>query len=125
LPSVSSSSTSRSADVVRPPSTSVPVTTNFHSPSVLGCPFQVTVCRPGCSVSCASISCAPPGPVSVAVTCDGATTLYVNVSVSSTPSPFGETTSVDGGAAYTPVYESSSASPIGCSTFFEGRVSSV
>ncbi len=68
---------------------------------------------------------APLGPVSVAITCAGATSLYENVSVSSTPSPFGETTSDEGGDAYTPVYESSSASPIGSSVFVDGRVSSV
>jgi len=97
-PSVWSSRTSRSAVVVRPP-VSAPETTNFHWPSVLGWPFHASMCTPGSSASCASVSCAPPGPVSVAVTCEGATSLYENVSVSLTPSPLGEMTSDDGGAA--------------------------
>ena len=41
---------------------------------------------------------------------------------SSTPSPFGESVVDAGGAAYTPLYESMSASATGCSV---ARVSSV
>ena len=39
----------------------------------------------------------PSGAVSVAVTVEGATTLYASRWVSSTPSPFGETTGSGGG----------------------------
>ncbi len=101
--SVSLSENVRVAVVVRPWS-SEPVTWNVHVPSGAAapdavCPYHWRMCWPGASLSAASVSVEPPGPASVAVTCDCRTTLYKNVCVSAAPSPFGERTLADGGAA--------------------------
>src|SRR5207248_3690058 len=118
-PSVSSRPKVRSA-VERRPRSSTAVTEKRQRPSGAAepsafLPSQSKRYVPGPRAPLPASRVTPPGPTSVAVTVEGRTTLYTTVCRSSTASPFGERTATVGGGAYTPKYETRSASEIGSS----------
>jgi hypothetical protein len=82
---------------------SVAVTPNVQLPSAARVPatmpFHARACNPAATRPLTSATVAPPGPDSVATTFDGRATRYESVSLSPTPSPFGESTDVEGGDA--------------------------
>ena len=94
---------SRSRLEVRPRS-SVALTMNAHAPSCSGVPsarraFHWNGYVPGASLRLRVHAERAVRAAKLDVTVEGRTTLYVNVSVSATPSPFGDTAGADGGEA--------------------------
>ncbi len=98
-PSVSLSANCRSAVVVCPASSvAVTVKCQFALGRAVAVPLERVHAR---LLGVLRERDASPGsgPMTVAVTCDGRTSLYENVCTSSTPSPFGESVVDAGGAA--------------------------